>query len=120
MAKNSVSLKDHYDALRAADERQREADQRAIDLVREWTKERLLSHNGLIDKMDRDRALYASRDTVDALKDAFDAYKDITAKALTLAEGKSKGFDSVRVGMAFVAALAVASVTVWLAVRGIQ
>jgi len=109
-APETVSLKEHFEALRAAD-------QKAVDLVSEWTKERLETHNNLLNKWrdatDRDRETFVSRDSFNALKASFDVYKEITAKALALAEGKSKGFDVVRTAVSFAAGLIIAGVAVW-------
>jgi hypothetical protein len=98
----------------------READQRALLIERENTKDRLESHNGLIRKMDADRDLFASKDTVNALKEAFDIYKEITAKALALAEGKSKGVDAVRAAVTFVLGCIVAGLGVYAATKGLR
>jgi len=85
---DSVSLKEHLEALG-------KAEQRAVDLVREWVKERLETHNGILNEWrmssDRDRATFARKDALEALQKEFGVYKEITAKALTLAEGKSSG-----------------------------
>lgn len=117
MAKRSggtVSLEKHFAVLR-------EADQRAIELVREWTQERLDSHNNLLSKWqeatERDRRNYASREMLESLKQAFEIYKEITAKALALAEGKTKGFDTVRASVAFVGGLLVAGLSVWAVLK---
>lgn len=69
--------------------------------------------------MDNDRSLFASKDTVNALKEAFDIYKEITAKALALAEGKSKGYDTVRTAVSFAIGLGVAGVGMWAALKGV-
>jgi len=88
MTEQSISLKEHFATLR-------EADLRAVELVREWTKERLETHNNLLTKWqaatEKDRENFASKDALEATRAAFDTYKEITAKALALAEGKSKG-----------------------------
>jgi len=84
-----VSLKKHFEALRAAD-------QAALKLVSDWTRERLESHNGLLkqwrDASEKDRDSFARKETLDALAASFATYREITAKALDLAEGKSRGF----------------------------
>ena len=109
-----VPLKEHFEALRAADER-------ALTLVREWTKERLESHNKLLEKWQeatsKDRERFATRESLDALKEAFDLYKEITAKALALAEGKSRGIDAVRVVLISAVSVIGALLAVWAAVR---
>lgn len=112
-----VTLKEHLEALRAAD-------LRAVELVREWTKERLESHNNLLLKWQEataaDRSRFASAEALSALNKSFDVYKEITDRALTLAEGKSRGFDAVRVAASFAAGLVVAGIGVWAAVRGLK
>jgi hypothetical protein len=113
MPGETVPLKEHFEALRAAD-------QRALELVREWVKERLESHNGLIHKMEADRELFASRDTVTALKEAFEVYKEITAKSLALAEGKSKGLETIRVAVTFVVGTLVGLVGLYAASKGLR
>jgi len=131
--KNSVSLKEHFDALRRADlarakaerradRRVRKADQVAIKLDRRWTRERLKTHNNLLTKWQDATATLvgtlARKDALDALHAEFEAYKEITAKALTLAEGnatgKRSGFDAVRTGISFAAGLVVALITAYL------
>jgi hypothetical protein len=113
---NTVSLKEHFAALRAAD-------QAALALDREWVQERLASHNDLLNKWrdatERDRGNFVSIDQFDALRKEFDTYREITAKALTLAEGKSRGVDSVRTAVSFVAGVAIALLAAWVAFRGI-
>lgn len=93
---NFISLREHLEILRAAD-------MRAIEISAEWTRERLESHNGLIQKMERDRSNFASVEGLNSLRNAFEVYKEavnaanaITAKALTLAEGKTSGSDATR------------------------
>ncbi len=117
MPGETVSLKEHLEVLRKADDR-------AVDLVREWVKERLETHNGILDEWrqssERDRDTFARKDALDALEKEFGTYKEITAKALTLAEGKSKGFDAVRVAITFAAGLLVAGLTVYAATRGMR
>lgn len=112
-----VSLKEHFEALR-------EADLRAVELVREWTKERLESHNNLLTKWQEstaaDRSRFASAESLNALTKSFDVYKEITARALALAEGKSSGFDAVRIGASFVAGVILAAVAVWGALHGLK
>ncbi len=113
-------LEARSDALRLA----RESDQRAIDQAAEWTKERLQSHNDLLNKWrdstERDRANFVTMEAFNSLKEAFDLYKEITAKALTLAEGKTKGIDAVRAGMSFVVGLLVAGFGMWAAIKGVR
>jgi len=113
----SVSLKEHFEALRAAD--LRNAEDRA-----EWTKEKFALHNNLLDKWreasERDRGNFVTSEAFDALKAAFDVYKDITAKALALAEGKSKGLETVRVGITFVLGMLVAAVGLYAATKGLR
>jgi hypothetical protein len=115
MGKNSVSLKEHFEALRRSD-------QEAIDLVREWVKERLDSHNDLLKKWEaateKDRQSFARQETLEALKREFFTYKEITAKALTLAEGQNKGFDMVKGSVTFVAGLMIAGLAMWAALKG--
>jgi hypothetical protein len=117
MPGETVPLKEHFEALHLAD-------QRAVELVREWVKERLESHNGILAEWrhtsEMDRSNFARKDALDALQKEFVIYKEITAKALTLAEGKSKGFDAVRTGMSFAAGLIIASVTVYAATKGLR
>jgi len=113
----TVTLKEHFAALR-------EADQRAVDLVREWTRERLETHNNLLRKWqeatEKDRESFARKETLDSLHREFATYKEITAKALTLAEGKSKGIDLVKGAASFVAGLLIALVAVWAATEGLR
>jgi len=113
--KNSVSLKKYFKALR-------EADQVAIKLDRRWTRERLKTHNDLLNKWrdatDKDREAFARKETLDSLTREFATYRDITAKALTLAEGKSKGVDLVRGAVTFVAGVVVAFITAYVALKG--
>lgn len=124
MPGETVSLREYFDALRTAD-------LRSLDLLREtareredWTRQKFEMHNNLLEKWsaatERDRGNFVTMDAFTALKDAFDIYKDITAKALALAEGKSKGFDVVRVGVTFAAGLVIAGVTVYAATRGLR
>ena len=107
-----VSVKEHFEALRAADDR-------ALNLVRDWTKERLESHNKLLEKWQdatsKDRERFATKESLDALKEAFDLYKEITAKALALAEGKSRGIDAVRVVLISATSVVGALLAVWAA-----
>jgi len=125
---NHVSLKKHLEALRKADKDHLEArridDQRAVALVSEWVKERLETHNGILkewrDTTERDREGYARKEELKALSDKFDAYRDFTAKALALAEGKSKGIDAVRVAVSFIAGLALSGIGVYATVRGLH
>lgn len=120
--KNTISLKEHLAALREADARLRQAEQEALALVREWTKERLSSHNDLLNKWreatERDRANFVSIEAFAALKTSFDVYKEITARALTLAEGKTKGVDGVKTGVSFVAGVALALIAAWVTFKG--
>ncbi len=125
----SVSaLKKHLEALRAADletlKLARESDQRAINQASEWTKERLQSHNDLLNKWrdsaEKDRANFVTQEAFEALKQAFDLYKEITAKALTLAEGKSKGMDAVRAAVSFIVGMLLAGLGMWAAFKGIH
>jgi hypothetical protein len=113
----TVTLKEHLEALRTADAR-------AVELVREWVRERLESHNGLLkawqQASEQDRENFARKDALEALQREFATYKEITAKALTLAEGKSKGFDTVRAAVTFVAGLLVAGLTVYAATKGLR
>jgi hypothetical protein len=108
-------LKEHFETLR-------KADQVAIKLDRRWTRERLQTHNDLLNKWreatDKDREAFARKETLDSLTREFATYKDITAKALTLAEGKSKGFDVVRAGVTFILGVAVAFITAYAVFRG--
>lgn len=111
------TLKEYVDGMRAAD-------LRAVDLVREYTKERLESHNNLLTKWQDataiDRSKFASIETVAALRQALDVYKETTARALTLAEGKGAGIDAVRTGVAFVGGVIVAGVAMWGFFKGIR
>ena len=111
----SVSLKRHLEALR-------KADQVAIKLDRRWTRERLQTHNDLLNKWreatDKDREAFARKETLDSLTREFSIYKEITAKALTLAEGKSKGVDLVRGAVTFVVGVAVAFIAAYVAFKG--
>ena len=92
--------------------------------LRYATKERLESHNNLLTKWQEataaDRARFASAEALSALTKSFDVYKEITARALALAEGKSRGFDAVRVGVSFIAGLMIAGVGVWATLRGLK
>lgn len=133
---DSVSLKDHFDALRAADR---------LMITREnwwrfqesrWIKEKFALHNDLLNKWqaasERDRGNFVTIEAFNALESAFAIYKDsvtaanaITAQALALAEGndqgKSRGFADVRTAVSFVAGVVVAiaaGVGVWVALRG--
>ncbi len=123
-----LALKRHLEALRAADleglKLAREADQRAIDQAAEWTKERLQSHNDLLNKWrdssEKDRLNFVTVEAFEALKQAFDLYKEITAKALTLAEGKSKGMDAVRAAVSFIVGMLLAGLGMWAAFKGIH
>lgn len=122
------TLKQYVDALRAAEIRAidiaRSADLRAVELVREWTRERLDAHNNLLTKWQEataiDRSTFATNEALVALTTSFDVYKDITARALALAEGKSKGFDAIRTGLSFVAGLFVAGVSAWALLKGLH
>lgn len=128
MTESTVSLKDHFDALNAQrdryedilrEERRMHADDRAS-----WIKEKFELHNNLLRAWQiastEDRANFVKTATFEALKDAFGVNTVTTAKALTLAEGKSRGFDAVRVGVTFVAGLIVAAIAMWAALKGGQ
>ena len=114
---DGISLKEHFEALR-------EEDRRAVDLVREWVQERLESHNGLLkqwrDATEKDRESYARKDDLKSLEREFAIYKEITAKALTLAEGKRSGVDAVRVSITFVAGIIVAAIAFWGVTQGLR
>lgn len=128
MPESTISLREHLAALREADERAinllrdanaelRRADQDAIRQAAEWTKERLASHNELLKKWEaateRDRQTFVSIQAFDALKEAFDLNREVTSKALALAEGKTKGVDTVRIAVSFVIGIGIALVTAW-------
>jgi hypothetical protein len=151
----TVSIKEYTDALRAADARlldvlreanaklndEREAhrialaasEQRAIEQSRDWVAERLSTHNNLLNKWtdatERDRSNFASVEGLEALKAAFQIYREVTAKSLALAEskniesvalaaGKTKGFADVRSVIGFVVGLIVAGIGVYAALKG--
>ena len=57
-----------------------------------------------------DRANFVKTATFEALKDAFGTNTATTAKALTLAEGKSRGYVAVMAGVSFVAGVIIALV----------
>lgn len=123
MAKG-VSLKEHFDALAAQRVRyegiihvleQRHADQAAA-----WIKEKFESHNNLLQAWrsasDADRATFVKLAAFDALSDKFNLNTETTAHALTLAEGKSRGYLSVAQVLTFVGGLIVTGISVGAAI----
>ncbi len=119
----AVSLRDHFDALRRSDKQLRKADQRAIKIDRRWTRERLKTHNNLLtkwqDSTEKDRATFATKEALEALKGEFSTYRLTVARALDLAEGKAHGVQMVRTAVSFVAGLAVALITAYGFVHGV-
>ena len=145
MTDDRISMRDYVDQrltaldlrlsdLIAARDREAELMQRALTTARtsddaavrqaaEWTRERLMSHNELLKKWTelsaQDRSNYATRESLDALRDAFAANKDVTAKALLLAEGKASGRNDMwgyLIGAATLGA-AIASIIAFVAAR---
>jgi Flp pilus assembly protein TadB len=113
-----VTLKDHFDALNAQRERYEETvrvlEQRHADREAAWIKEKFDLHNNLLRSWQaattEDRANFVKTATFESLKEAFGVNTMTTAKALTLAEGKSKGLALVVAGASFVAGLVVAGI----------
>lgn len=125
MSNEIVTLKEHLDALTTQRDKYelllRAADLKAVDQAAEWTKERLQSHNDLLNKWrdatEKDRGNFVTMAAFDALKDAFGVYKEATLSALKIAEGKSRGFDAVRTGISFVLGVVVSGVGLWIALH---
>lgn len=128
MERNTISVKEYIDALEA----QRRYYEGVIrELINEFSAEKFKLHNNLLDKWressERDRGTFVSVEAFNALKSSFDIYKDtvttanaITAKALALAEGKTKGFDAVRTGIIFVAGVVGTALAMWAALKGVH
>jgi hypothetical protein len=77
MAKNSVSLREYYEAMRVSDQRalelQHEADQVALNLAREQQTYKDQVHNGLLDQLTRERSAYVTQSEHEAVIAKFDA-----------------------------------------------
>jgi hypothetical protein len=122
----AVPLKDHFDALNAQrdryEDRLDEAERRHADKEASWIKEKFDLHNNLLRAWQiastEDRANFVKTATFEALKEAFGVNKVTTATALNLAEGKSRGFDTVRIFVTFIAGIVVAAVGTYVALRG--
>jgi len=131
-----VSLKNHFDALnelrermeaiaRASEQRSqdiiRALEQRSADNIAAWLKEKALLHNNLFQAWEKataeDRATFVKTATFEALRDAFGVNTATTAKALTLAEGKSKGYATVVAAASFVVGIAVAAASAFAMFR---
>lgn len=79
-----VPLREHLEALQA--ERQRALELRTAELSR-----RLEELNHAHQKAVDDRAMFATREMVEALSARFDEYKSVTQEALAIAAGAKQG-----------------------------
>jgi hypothetical protein len=124
-ATGTVPLKDHFDAILAQRDRYelaiRMLEQRHADREASWIKEKFDIHNNLLRAWqvasNEDRAQFVKTATFEALRDAFGVNTVTTAKALTLAEGKSKGYGAVTQAVAFVCGVVVALAAAWAVLR---
>lgn len=113
---DGVSLKDHIAALNLQRDRYediiRGLEQRGADNVAAWLKEKSDLHNNLLRAWEKatadDRAMFVRVATFQALEDKFETNTSMTAKALALAEGKSRGYSAVMTAAGFVGGLVVA------------
>lgn len=118
---SQVSLKAHIDALSAQRDRYediiRALEQRGADNIASWLKEKSDLHNNILRAWEKasadDRANFVKLATFQALSDKFEVNTTTTAKALTLAEGKNKGYAAVVASVTFIAGVIVASVALW-------
>jgi hypothetical protein len=137
MAGDTVSLKDYFDAILTARDRHDEIvrdmtfryedvihriEQRNTDREAAWIKEKFDSHNNLLRAWQlastEDRANFVKMATFEALRDAFAVNTTTTAKALTLAEGKSSGYHTVVAGLAFAGGMVIAFGAAWAMLHG--
>jgi hypothetical protein len=121
----AVPLKEHFDALNAQRDKYegivRELQLRHSEKEAAWIKEKFDLHNNLLRawqvSSNEDRANFVKTATFEALKDAFGVNTVTTAKALTLAEGKGKGYAVVVAGGSFVAGIVLAVAAAWAMFR---
>jgi hypothetical protein len=126
MSDSTVPLKAHFDALNAQRDRYehiiQNLEQRHADREASWIKEKFDLHNNLLMAWQKasteDRANFVKTATFESLKEAFGTNTTTTAKALTLAEGKSKGFAAVVAGAAFICGVIAALAAAWGALHG--
>lgn len=118
MSREGVTLRAHYEALRAADaelaaERDRRyaevksaeekalkvkeaADEKALDLAREIQTYKDQQHNGLLQQIDRERAKYPTKDEMAAAIDKIQAQIAPLAEYASAQQGQSGGEAAIR------------------------
>lgn len=131
----TISVRSHFEALRAADEKLdgvREAHRLEVKTMLEkfsqleasWIKEKFDLHNNILRAWQlasaEDRGNFVKTATFEALKEAFGVNTVTTAKALTLAEGKTRGFESVRIAVAFACGILVSIAATYGMLKGLR
>jgi hypothetical protein len=89
--------------------------ERAISVAAQEAKERLTAHNGLIDQMQEKDAAYATRDSLEALRDKMETSIDDARLNLGYRLGRLENWQAKMVGgIGVVAAIGIANlVKVW-------
>jgi hypothetical protein len=122
----TVSLKDYIDGIGALHLYYggviREMETRWHDREASWQNEKFAAHNNLLRAWQaasaEDRATFVKMTAFDALADKFATNVSTTAKALTLAEGKSEGYSAVTLGVGFLCTVVIAFAAAWAMLHG--